>query len=93
MLSGRVLGGGVFLVNVFVNFFADSIFSQCIQPTFFKFHTWFFQGLCFHVMPCSFQLVPNFLEIGIFFITIQDIWMKPCRNVDPYEQTHCTQDG
>ena len=30
--------------------------------------TWFLQGLCFHVMPCSFQLVPNFLEIGIFFI-------------------------
>ena len=51
---------------------ADSIFSQSIQPAFFKFHTCFLQGLCFYVMPCSFQLVPNvsvkmhFLEIGIF---------------------------
>ena len=24
---------------------------------------------------------------------IQDIWMIPCRNVDPHEQTHCTQEG
>ena len=69
-LSGRV--GGSFLVNVLVNLFADSIFTQSIQPACFKFHTWFLQGLCFHVMPCSFQLVPNllvkmqFLEIGIF---------------------------
>ena len=59
--------------NVLVNLFSDSIFSQSIQPAFFKFHTWFLQGHCFHVMPCFFQLVSNFLvkmhflEIGIFF--------------------------
>ena len=64
----------MFLVSVLVNLFADSIFSQSIQPAFFKFHTWFLQGLCFHKVPCSFQLVPNclvknaFFEIGIFFI-------------------------
>ena len=63
---------GAFLVNVLVDLFADSIFSQSIQPAFFKFHTWFLQGLCFHVIPCSFQWVPNFLvkmhflEMGIF---------------------------
>ena len=27
------------------------------------------------------------------FKTIQDIWMIPCRNVDPHKQAHCTQDG
>ena len=69
-LSGRA--AGEFLVNVLVNLFADLIFSQSIQPAFFKFQTWLLQGLCFQVMPCSFQLVPNFLvkmhflEIGIF---------------------------
>ena len=53
--------GDMFLVNVLVNLLSNSIFSQ------------FLQGLCFHVMPCSFQLVPNFLvknaflEIGFFF--------------------------
>ena len=57
----------MFLVNVLVNRLADSIFSQSIKPAFFKFHTWFFQGLCFHVMPCSFQLVPNFLVKNAFF--------------------------
>ena len=57
--SGRA--GNAFLVNVLANLLADSIFSQSIQPAFFKFHTWFLQGLCFHVMTCSFQLVPNFL--------------------------------
>ena len=55
------------LVNVSVNLFADSIFSQGIQPAFFKFHTWFLQGLCFYVMPCSFQMVPKFLVINAFF--------------------------
>ena len=64
--------GGAFLVNLLVNLFADSIFSQSIQPAILNFHTWFLEGLCFHVMPCSFQFVPNFLvknaflEIGIF---------------------------
>ena len=64
------------MVNVMFNLFADSIFLQIIQPTFFNFRTWFLQGLCFYVMPFSFQLVPNFLvkmhflEIGIFFIFI-----------------------
>ena len=53
--------GGAFLVNVYVKLLADSIFAQSIGPAFFKFHTCFFQGLCFHVMPCYFQLVPNFL--------------------------------
>ena len=57
----------MFLVNVLVNRLADSIFSQSIKPAFFKFHTCFFQGLCFHVMPCSFQLVPNFLVKNAFF--------------------------
>ena len=72
---GRRAGGWVvspFSVNVLFNLFADSIFLQSIQPTFFNFHTWFLQGLYFYVMPCSLQLVPNFLvknaffEIGIF---------------------------
>ena len=57
----------MFLVNVLVNLFADSIFWRSIQPAFFKFQTWFLQGLCFHVMPCSFQLVPNFLVKNAFF--------------------------
>ena len=65
VLSGRA--GGAFLVNFLINLFADSIFSQNIQPAFFKFHTWFLQGLCFHVMPCSFQLVPNFFVKNAFF--------------------------
>ena len=36
-----------------------------------------------------------FSQIFVYAITstIQDIWMIPCRNVDPHEQTHCTQDG
>ena len=59
--------GGGFLVNILVNLLADLIFSQSIQPAFFKFHTWFLQGLCFHVMPCSFQLVTNFLVKNAFF--------------------------
>ena len=46
---------------------ADSIFSQSIHLWLFKFHTWFLQGLCFHVMPCSFQLVSNFLLKNAFF--------------------------
>ena len=58
---------GVFLVNVLVNIFSDSIFLQSIQPAFFKFHTWFLQGLCFHKMPCSFRLVPNFFVKNAFF--------------------------
>ena len=57
----------MFLVNVLVNLFADSIVSQSIQPACFKFHTWFLQGLYLHVMPCSFQLVPNFLVKNAFF--------------------------
>ena len=61
---------GAFLVNVLVNLFADSIFSQSIQPGCFKFHTCFFQGLCFHVMPCSFQLVPNFFMKNAFFSAV-----------------------
>ena len=55
--------GGAFLVSLF----ADSIFLQSVQPACFKFHTWFLQGLCFHVMPCSFQLVPSFLVKNAFF--------------------------
>ena len=66
MLSGRA-AGGAFLVNVLVNLFSDSIFSQSIQPACIKFKTWFFQGLCFNVMPCSFQLVPNFLVKNAYF--------------------------
>ena len=58
--------GGAFLVNVYVKLLADSIFAQGIGPAFFKFHTCFFQGLCFHVMPCYFQLVPNFLVKNAF---------------------------
>ena len=61
------LSGRAFLVNVLVNLSADSIFSQSIQPACFKFHTWFLKGLCFHVMPCSFQLVSNFLVKNAFF--------------------------
>ena len=57
----------MFLVSVLVYLFADSIFSQSIQPAFFKFHTWFLQGLCFHKVPCSFQLVPNCLVKNAFF--------------------------
>ena len=56
-----------FFVNVLVNLLADSIFSQSIQPAFFKFHTWYLQGLCFYVMPCSFQLVSNFLVKNAFY--------------------------
>ena len=55
------------LLTFCFNLFADSIFLQSIQPTFFNFHTWFFQGPCFHVLPCSFQLVPNFLVKNAFF--------------------------
>ena len=55
------------MVNVLVNLFADSIFLQSIQSVYFKFHAWFLQGLCFHMMPCSFQLVPNFLVKKAFF--------------------------
>ena len=61
------LFGREFLVNIVVNLLADLIFSQSIQPAFFKFHTWFLQGLCSHVMPHSFQLVPNFLVKNAFF--------------------------
>ena len=64
-MSGRV-AGGAFLVHVQVNLLADSIFSQSIQPAFFKFYAWFLQGLCFHVMPCSFQLVPIFFVKNAF---------------------------
>ena len=68
MLSGRA--SGALLVNILVNLFADSIFSQSIQPVCFKFHTWFLPGLCFHVKPCSFQLVPNFLVKNAFFFQL-----------------------
>ena len=63
---------GTFMVKVLFNLFEDSIFLQHIQHMFFNFHTWFLQGLCFYVMPCSLQFVSNFLvknaflEIGIF---------------------------
>ena len=39
VVSGLAAGGrtcGTFLVNVLVNLLADSIFSQSIQPAFFK---------------------------------------------------------
>ena len=65
--GGGLEGGGAFLVNVLVNLLADSIFSQSTQTACFKFHTWFFQGLCFYVMSCSFQLVPNVLVKNAFF--------------------------
>ena len=92
----------MFLVNVLVNLFADSIFSLSIHPAF---HTWFLQGLCIQVMSCSFQLVPNFRRQVVFlylffhkflFIfhnskTIQGIWMDLNRNVDPDDQALCTQ--
>ena len=64
-MGGRA--GGAFKVNVLVYLFADSIFSQSIQPACFKFHTSVLQGLCFYVMPYSFQLVPNFWMKNAFF--------------------------
>ena len=54
--AGGGRAGGAFLVNVLVNLLADSIFSQSIQPAFFKFNIWLLQGLCFHVMPYSFSV-------------------------------------
>ena len=85
------------MVNVLVNIFADSIFSQRIQPACFKFHTWFLKGLCFYLMSCSFQLVPNFLVKNAvfgdryffffffhkFLYIFQGIWMDLYRDVDP----------
>ena len=47
----------MFLVNVLVHLLSNSIFSQ------------FLQCLCFHVMPCFFQLVPNFL-VKMHFLEI-----------------------
>ena len=82
----------MFLVSVLVNLFADSIFSQSIQPAFFEFHTWFLQGLCFHKVPCSFQLVPNCLVknalfgeryfFNIFFHKFLCIFQNNSRNLD-----------
>ena len=62
----RQVGRQPFFVNDLLNLFADSIFLQSIQPTFYNFHTCFLQGLCFYVMPCSFQLVPNVLVKNAF---------------------------
>ena len=54
-------------LTFWLTFLQIQFFWQSTQPTFFNFHTWFLQSLCFHVMPCSFQLVPNFLVKNAFF--------------------------
>ena len=80
-MSGRAAGGrairagGAFLVNFLVNLLADSVFSQSIQPTFFKFHTWFLQGLFFHVMPCFISVGSQFFWRKMLFLEI-DIILK-----------------
>ena len=58
---------GAFLVNVWVNFWQIQFSRKVFNLRSLNFTQWFLQGLCFHVMPCSFQLVPNVLVKNAFF--------------------------